>query len=160
MTLGSAVRRLRGAATLRPLLMDGSRLYASALYPKDPILRWVRTVRQVTSCFGLVSPGRARVLWLRWKLGPVTGSCRQQKRSDARRLQDPIDGIRDCCATDNSGGRRGDLAAKIYNAVDTEVPAAANTVAISASANDRKHPTTAGSNCDPLASVRRRTASS
>ena len=45
-------------------------------------------------------------------------------------------------------------------AIETEVPAAARTVAISACAKERKHCTTAGSNCVPLDSTSLRTASS
>jgi hypothetical protein len=37
-----------------------------------------------------------------------------------------------------------------YKAEETDVPAAAKTVSISASANDRKDCTTIGSNCVPL----------
>src|SRR5260370_35467728 len=47
-----------------------------------------------------------------------------------------------------------------YRAEETEVPAAANTVDISASAKERKVRTTTGSNWVPLASMSRRTASS
>src|SRR5882757_6575352 len=47
-----------------------------------------------------------------------------------------------------------------YSADDTEVPAAANTPAISVCAKERKHCTTTGSNWVPLATMRRRTASS
>ena len=49
---------------------------------------------------------------------------------------------------------------KTYRAEETEVPAAAKTVAISACAKEMKHCTTAVSNCVPLDSMRRRTASS
>ena len=49
---------------------------------------------------------------------------------------------------------------KTYRAEETEVPAAAKTVAISACAKEMKHCTTAESNCGPLDSIRRRTASS
>lgn len=38
----------------------------------------------------------------------------------------------------------------VYRAEETEVPAAAKTVAISAGAKDRKHCTTILSNCVPL----------
>src|SRR6266446_638032 len=48
----------------------------------------------------------------------------------------------------------------IHSAVETEVPAAANTPAISVCAKERKHCTTTGSNCVPLARISRRTASS
>jgi hypothetical protein len=44
-----------------------------------------------------------------------------------------------------------DLKSKeVYKAEETDVPAAAKTVAISASAKDKKHCTTTGSNCVPL----------
>ncbi len=47
-----------------------------------------------------------------------------------------------------------------YRADETDVPAAAKTGDISASAKERKDWTTTGSNCVPLASLSRRTASS
>jgi hypothetical protein len=42
------------------------------------------------------------------------------------------------------------VGSRTYRAEETEVPAPANTVDISASANDRKVRTTTGSNCVPL----------
>src|SRR5271154_1462022 len=50
--------------------------------------------------------------------------------------------------------------ASFYRAEPTDVPAAANTMAISVCANDKKHCTTTGSNCVPLDSTSRRMASS
>jgi hypothetical protein len=49
---------------------------------------------------------------------------------------------------------------RAYRAEETEVPAAAKTGDISAWAKERKDLTTTGSNWVPLASLRRRTASS